>query len=152
MKLGNKAINLKHLSILAYLILGLSAIGLFEIHALFGNGFISILIQVIGFGLMVWARVTFGWRSFHPGANSTKGGLVTSGPYHYIRHPIYSGIILFLWTGIISHLSFLSVLVGIVATGAVLLRVFSEEKLIILTYPEYKQYAEKTKRFIPFLI
>jgi protein-S-isoprenylcysteine O-methyltransferase Ste14 len=34
------------------------------------------------------ARVTFGGRSFHVGANPTEGGLVTKGPYRFVRHPI----------------------------------------------------------------
>ena len=40
----------------------------------------SAAIQLGAIGLMVWARLTFGKRSFHASANPTAGGLVTSGP------------------------------------------------------------------------
>jgi protein-S-isoprenylcysteine O-methyltransferase Ste14 len=51
------------------------------------------------------ARVTFGRRSFHAAANPTAGGLVTTGPYRLIRHPIYTAACLFvgvqsLYTGL----------------------------------------------------
>ena len=48
---------------------------------------------------MVAARITFGRRSFHAAANPTEGGLVTTGPYAYIRHPIYAAILYFVWAG-----------------------------------------------------
>jgi protein-S-isoprenylcysteine O-methyltransferase Ste14 len=50
--------------------------------------------------LFLWARVTFGRRSFHLMANPTEGGLVTTGPYRYIRHPIYTAMCLFILTAI----------------------------------------------------
>jgi len=45
---------------------------------------------------MLWARLTFGGRSFHAGANPTAGGVVTTGPYRFVRHPIYAAILYFL--------------------------------------------------------
>lgn len=30
------------------------------------------------------------------------GGLVTNGPYRFIRHPIYTAVCLFVWTGVLS--------------------------------------------------
>jgi protein-S-isoprenylcysteine O-methyltransferase Ste14 len=69
-------------------------------YAIFGTGPITITIQVIAALLMVWARLTFGIRSFHGTANPTAGGLVTTGPYRYIRHPIYAAILYFFWAGI----------------------------------------------------
>ena len=52
---------------------------------------------------MLWARLTFGWRSFHAGARPTEGGIVTRGPYHWVRHPIYLAILLFTWAGVASR-------------------------------------------------
>src|SRR5579862_6825169 len=110
--------NWKWLSFAA--IAGLSAciIGLYlNHHAIFGTGPITIAIQVIAALLMAWARLTFGIRSFHGTANPTAGGLVTTGPYKYIRHPIYAAILYFLWAGISAHVSLVTVAAGLLASA-----------------------------------
>jgi hypothetical protein len=48
--------------------------------SLFADGPITIAVQVAAVLLMIWARVTFGLRSFHASANPTSGGIITSGP------------------------------------------------------------------------
>jgi protein-S-isoprenylcysteine O-methyltransferase Ste14 len=101
---------------------------------------------------MVWARLTFGLRSLHAAATPTAGGLVTTGPYRLMRHPIYSAILLFLWAGVASHLSPLSVVLGVLATGAIAVRLSTEERLVIMRYPEYAAYAARTRRVIPFVL
>jgi protein-S-isoprenylcysteine O-methyltransferase Ste14 len=84
-------------------------------HAMFGTGPVTIAIQVCAASLMIWARITFGMRSFHGAANPTAGGLVRSGPYKYIRHPIYAAILYFLLAGIAAHPSLLSAAIGLLA-------------------------------------
>ena len=95
--------NLKLLSLVALVALAACVVFLYLNHALFGSGRVTIAIQVCAGALMIWARVTFGMRSFHGAANPTAGGLVTTGPYKYIRHPIYAAILYFLWAGIAAH-------------------------------------------------
>ncbi len=107
-------------------------------------GFAAILVQTLAALLMVWARVTFGRRSFHASADPTEGGLMTSGPYRYLRHPIYAAVMYFLWAGIFSHLSLLSALLGLVATAGLLIRIFAEERLVSERYPGYIEYASRT--------
>jgi len=100
---------------------------------------------------MIWARVTFGMRSFHAAANPTEGGIVTTGPYRFLRHPIYAAILYFLWTGVASHASVLSVTAGVVATLGIAGRIVTEERLVTERYPEYREYAARTKRVVPFV-
>jgi|WetSurMetagenome_2_1015567.scaffolds.fasta_scaffold1084957_1 protein-S-isoprenylcysteine O-methyltransferase Ste14 len=120
-------------------------------HSLFSTVWWIILLQCGAAGLMLWARLVFGRRSFHPSARPTAGGLVRSGPYAVIRHPIYAAAILFTFAGIASHLSFFSVVcAGLILFGA-LLRIWSEEHFLREVYPEYCRYAEKTKKIIPFI-
>src|SRR5689334_6308380 len=77
----------------------LSAVGgilfLLKTDRLFSENPYTIAIQILAFALMVWARITFGIRSFHATANATRGGLITNGPYRLLRHPIYAAIIYF---------------------------------------------------------
>ena len=96
---------LKLLSIAAFLVMVAGIIGLWETGALFSPSPLVIGAQCAAVALMIWARVTLGRRSFHPGANPTAGGLVTSGPYHFIRHPIYTAACLFVGAGVLAHWS-----------------------------------------------
>src|SRR4029077_5096903 len=80
-------------------------VGLFSSGALFASHPLVIAIQVAAFLLMVAARITFGRRSFHAAANPTEGGLVTTGPYGFLPHPIYAAILYFIWAGALDHFS-----------------------------------------------
>jgi protein-S-isoprenylcysteine O-methyltransferase Ste14 len=144
--------NLKILSLVALVGLAACVLGLYLNHALFGTGPVTIAIQISAASLMIWARFTFGIRSFHGAANPTAGGLVRSGPYKYIRHPIYAAILYFLWAGIAAHPSLLSVAAGLLATLTSAVRMGAEESLLVRTYPEYREYARTTARVLPFLL
>ena len=143
--------NWKILSLAALVVLAASVLWLYLIHSIFGAGPVTITIQVLAILLMVWARLTFGIRSFHAAANPTAGGLVRSGPYRYLRHPIYAAVLYFAWAGIGAHLSWASVAAGMLATAMTAVRMAAEEKLIVLTYPEYAEYARTTARVVPFV-
>ncbi len=108
-------------------------------------------LQLMAVLLMVWARITFGSRSFHLAASPTAGGIVTRGPYAYVRHPIYGAVLLFTWTGIISNISQLNILFGVVATAGAAVRIISEERMLVARYPEYREYAARVKRIVPFV-
>ncbi len=133
----------------ALIIIGLAA--LLKINALFSTEPWVITLQVAAALLMVWARMTFGVRSFHPDAKPTDGGLVTSGPYRYIRHPIYAAICMFAWAGVLAHLSPLTIFLGFLSTVGVLVRLRCEETLLTERYPEYRDYSAHTKRLLPGL-
>jgi protein-S-isoprenylcysteine O-methyltransferase Ste14 len=96
--------------------------------------------------------VTFGGRSFHAAANPTEGGVVTSGPYRFVRHPIYAAVLFFTWAGILSHFSIVNLVLGICAVAGAGLRIAAEERLLVKRYPEYREYAARTKRIIPYLV
>jgi protein-S-isoprenylcysteine O-methyltransferase Ste14 len=79
--------------------------------------------------------------------------VIENGPYRYIRHPSYSGAILsFLGFGL-ALTNWLSL--ALVILGTVLgygYRVYIEEQALVegLGQP-YRDYMQRTKRFIPFI-
>jgi len=83
---------LKNLSIIGYVGMIAGLLGLLAMRNLFSSSPLIISVQVVAFLLFLWARITFGRRSYHVVANPTDGGLVTSGPYRYVRHPIYAAM------------------------------------------------------------
>ncbi len=142
---------LKLISIFGVLVMIGALIGLYKIGVLFTPQPIAIALQLIAIALMVSARVAFGRRSFHAAANPTAGGLVTSGPYRVIRHPIYTAACLFGWGPIVVHWSLVSVALGILLLLGALMRMLCEEQLVKQKYPEYVEYAKVTKRMVPYL-
>ena len=141
----------RKISILGLVVMIGALIGLYKIGVLFTAQPIAIALQLVAIALMVWARVTFGRRSFHAAANPTAGGLVTTGPYRFIRHPIYAAGCLFGWGPIVVHWSLVSVALGILLLLGSLMRIMCEEQLVKQKYPEYVDYAKVTKRMVPYL-
>jgi len=140
---------MKPLSILGYSGMIGGLVGLLATRSLFSSSPWVISAQVAAVLLFGWARLIFGRRSFHKAADPTEGGLVTWGPYRYIRHPIYAAFCLFTSAGVAAHWSWPAVLWGGLVLGSALVRIFCEEALVSARYPEYGQYSANTWRMIP---
>ena len=143
--------SLKRVSVIAFLGAAVCLVWLAFQNVLLGAGPVTIAIQVLAVLLMIWARLTFGLRSFHAAANPTSGGIVTRGPYRWLRHPIYSAILYFVWAGIAAHPSGSSILVALLASALLGVRMVGEERLLREMYPEYAEYARDTARVLPYI-
>jgi protein-S-isoprenylcysteine O-methyltransferase Ste14 len=142
---------LRSISLAALLLMALALAGLLVRGAFFSSHPVAITAEVAAVALMVWARLTFGHRSLQAAANPSAGGLVTTGPYRYIRHPIYTASCLFGWSGVLANWSLINVLLGVLLIAGALARMLCEERLIIEVYPEYRDYARATKRMVPYI-
>jgi protein-S-isoprenylcysteine O-methyltransferase Ste14 len=111
------------------------------------------LLAVAGAVLVLRSRAKLGpaW-SFLPQADQGRG-LVTTGPYRLVRHPIYSGFALLTAGQALAFASWpalMIVLFGIVPTFA--WRARAEEKLLSRTFGErYAIYRQQTTTIIPYL-
>ncbi len=54
--------------------------------------------------------------------------------------------------GVLSHLSPASIALWLVAVVEVAVRIAAEERLVTERYPEYRDYAARTKRLIPYVV
>jgi protein-S-isoprenylcysteine O-methyltransferase Ste14 len=138
------------LSLAALLLMGVAMGGLLLLHSLLSRSPAVIAVQCAAFGLMLWARATFGSRSLHASADPTSGGLVTTGPYHFIRHPIYTAACLFGWAGIVANWSLVAAMLGVLLFAGAVGRMLCEERLVTEMYPAYRDYAKVTKRMLPY--
>lgn len=80
------------------------------------------------------------------------GVLQIRGLYKYVRHPMYVGVLILCFGAAVSSGSLQKYLIVV---GLLILFNFKaryEEKLLVIKYPEYKKYMEKTRRFIPISI
>jgi len=139
------------LSLIGLLAMIAALLGLLAMRMLFSTNPIAIAVQVAAVALMIWARLTFGRRSFHAAADPTEGGLVTTGPYRFVRHPIYTAVCLFVFAGALAHLSFAAVGLAVLEFAGALFRMLVEERLLLQRYPEYAVYATRAKRMLPYV-
>jgi protein-S-isoprenylcysteine O-methyltransferase Ste14 len=142
---------LKWGSALAFGLMVAGIVGLYYSGHLFGRHVWSIAVQVAAIALMISARLTFGMRSFHATANPTEGGIVTTGPYAFIRHPIYAAATYFVWAGALDGPSAIAVAGAALVTIGAALRMWMEEQLLVARYPEYRAYMARVKRFVPYV-
>ena len=143
--------NPKNRSLLATALLVACVVVLLQRGALIGGRYVALGLQLLAIALMVWARLTFGMRSFHATANPTAGGLVTAGPYRYWRHPIYASIIYFVWAGQVQAPGAIPLALAATVSLGLGARMLLEERFLTRAYPEYPQYAKTAKRLIPFV-
>lgn len=137
------------LSVLGFVLMVAALIGLALIGSLLAPVPLVIACQLAAVALMIWARRTFGLRSFHLSARPTTGGLVTRGPYRLIRHPIYTAVCLFAWSGVMATRSWAAIALALLLTAGAIVRLSCEERLVSARYPEYREYARRSWRMIP---
>lgn len=76
--------------------------------------------------------------------------LVTTGPYAYVRHPLYLCEEIAVIGAALVHFSALAVLILVVQWIFQLRRMVNEERLLKTHFPEYASYAATTPRIIPW--
>lgn len=143
--------KLKIFSLIAFAIAVSGVIYLYHNRNIFSDHPFAIAVQSFAAILMIWARFTFGVRSFNASANATKGNLVTHGPYRFWRHPIYAAVIYFFIGSLIAYPHLRVFIAVLVIAGGLFVRMILEEKSLSATYPEYESYCSKAKRIIPFV-
>jgi protein-S-isoprenylcysteine O-methyltransferase Ste14 len=141
---------------------GVSAVGVFVIAGALRGGSLAVhslvlaaigaLLFACGIALAVWARLHLGHNWGMPMTQRAEPELVTSGPYRFVRHPIYTGLLTaMLGTALVDNLLGLIVVAVLAAyfcyCGTV------EERNLTATFPTaYPEYRSRTKMLIPFLL
>jgi protein-S-isoprenylcysteine O-methyltransferase Ste14 len=78
--------------------------------------------------------------------------VVSTGPYAIVRHPMYSGSLLYFFGIPIALGSWWGLLVGVLMMPVFVLRLFDEEKLLARNLPGYSEYMDRVKyRLVPFV-
>jgi protein-S-isoprenylcysteine O-methyltransferase Ste14 len=115
-------------------------------------GIVGVMLSALGVGLAIWARVYLGRNWGLPMSRKEQPELVTTGPYAFVRHPIYSGIILAILGSAVAETIFW--LLPLLAVGAYFIySARSEERLMLQEFPEqYPAYQKRTKMLVPFLL
>jgi protein-S-isoprenylcysteine O-methyltransferase Ste14 len=112
---------------------------------------LGLVVMIAGAGLRQWALIHLGRFFSRTVQIETTHKIITSGPYQWIRHPAYTGMIL-IYMGISMALgTWLGTLTSfIVVTAGLLYRIRVEEKVLLETFNgAYQTYQQQTWRLFP---
>jgi protein-S-isoprenylcysteine O-methyltransferase Ste14 len=114
-------------------------------------GWSGVALCVLGFGLAIVARWYLGRNWGMPMSRKEQPELITSGPYAYIRHPIYTGLILAMVGSAIGvNISWALLLIPVGAYFTYSAR--REETVMLQLFPEqYAAYMARTGMLVPRL-
>jgi len=111
----------------------------------------GVIIALVGFTLLQWAQNKLGqnWSDMPRMMHEQK--FITSGPYQFIRHPIYTAFLLILGSTLFISSNWL---IGFCWIGMTTLEIISrinfEEALMIEYFgDQYREYMKKTGRLFP---
>jgi protein-S-isoprenylcysteine O-methyltransferase len=112
----------------------------------------GITVLAAGVAFAIWARATLGRNWSGNPTLKEDHELVTRGPYRWVRHPIYTGIVICMLGTLIAR----GRRCDLVTTGyllvAVILKMGVEEGLMLRQFPsEYPAYQTTTRRLIPWI-
>jgi len=112
---------------------------------------IAAILILVGIGIQWWAIVTLGRFFSVDIALQEKHQIVQKGPYRWVRHPAYTGLlIIFLGVGIAFNSWLSLILVVVPITTFFLYRIeFEENALSEELGAAYLEYCKKTKRLLP---
>ena len=121
-------------------------------YGLTAVGIAGVVFLLAGLGLYALARRTLG-RFFSEAVRITpEHKLITSGPYHVVRHPIYLGGILYGLSIPMILGSLYGSIIMLAPIPMLLHRIGIEEKMLSSRFgQEYLDYAGKTKKLIPYI-
>jgi len=115
----------------------------------------QILLVLEGFGFVLGLWAIFEMRTsvlrISPEV-SKESSLITTGPYRFIRHPMYLSILVITFSLILSFFSVERLILGVILVVNMILKMDYEEKLLIDHFKEYGTYKKKTPhKLIPFI-
>ncbi|HEY6456772.1 MAG TPA: isoprenylcysteine carboxylmethyltransferase family protein [Steroidobacteraceae bacterium] len=115
-------------------------------------GVAGAVLAALGVGLAIVARIQLGRNWGMPTSRKENPELVTSGPYAFIRHPIYSGMLIAMLGSTLGE-SVLWVLPLVLFGIYFAFSARREEKLMMEEFPEaYPAYMRRTKMLLPLLL
>lgn len=116
------------------------------------TGIIADVVTVLGLAVTLWARTELGGNWSSGVAFKEQHELIERGPYAYVRHPIYSGVLLMI-LGIAIFRGTLGTFILLAGIFAGLwFKALQEEKLLTKHFGEvYLRYKERARALIPFI-
>ena len=109
--------------------------------------------SLLGYGIMITALYQNEFATPVVRDQSDRGHeLRDTGLYGLVRHPFYTGFILFCLGMALWLQSYAALIAGLLPITALIGRIYAEEKILQETLPGYREYMSRTRyRIIPFI-
>lgn len=104
------------------------------------------LLAVAGSALVIWALAALRWRAAAP---AVTDALAATGPYAYVRHPLYDGVMLQLAGPCLLLPRWPVLLACALSVAWILLQARLEERDLSQRVGGYRAYAARVPRFVP---
>lgn len=115
-------------------------------------GVLGLVLCAAGVAIAIWARVNLGRNWGMPMSLREGHELVTTGPYRWVRHPIYSGFLLVMLGSAFTDGAFWLVIL-IISAGYFIYSAKAEEKTMMEQFPDqYPAYMKRTKMLVPWVV
>lgn len=113
----------------------------------------ALAVVILGAAFAVWARVTIGANWSGVVTVKEDHELIQRGPYHLVRHPIYSGLLLMGLASAVAYDEVYGFAILAIAIVAFVPKMMLEEKLMTEKFPDkYPQYRKRVKAIIPYIV
>ena len=110
-------------------------------------------ITLAGVIIALWARTALGGNWSTNIEFKERHELITRGPYQYVRHPIYSGLLLMTLGVMIIYDHDVGLVMFLVIFIGLWIKASQEEKLMTKHFPQaYPEYKARVKALIPFVL
>ena len=116
-------------------------------------GLLADLVAFVSLAFLIWSRRTLGANWSANVRTKRIVELVQSGPYAYVRHPIYTGVIGLVFATAVAYGHLIGVLIWAVCTVAFYVKSLKEDVVLAGKFKnEYLEYKVKTKALFPFIL
>ena len=113
---------------------------------------ILLLPALVAVPLALWAFRTMGIRYSKPGPEVPEDArLVEHGPYRFIRHPMYTALLMATGSFAAGDRSLYGPLLWAGLAVTLVAKALYEERLLTDHFPQYADYKRRTARFVPFV-
>jgi protein-S-isoprenylcysteine O-methyltransferase Ste14 len=113
---------------------------------------LGLVLALAGAALSVWSLMQHGWSVSPFPRPVDDADLVSSGPYRYVRHPMYSGIVLFTLGVGLAYANPAVLLASFTFLVFFMAKTGHEEEMLVESVPGYRTYrSEVPWRLIPFI-